>query len=103
MDIYRIQKRLIFSAVTENRQLLDQELCEQLFQLSAGTVSPVTESTSENLTQGVQFLTQIDEISEILTRALFLRIKIAAYLILRIFFRFGGNISEIRRGYPRAI
>ena len=59
--------------------------------------------SSENLTQGVQFLTQADKKSEILTRAFFLRIKISIYLVSRVYFRSGGNISEIRRGYSRAI
>jgi len=40
--------------------------------------------SSENLTQGVQFLTQADKKSEILTRAFFLRIKISIYRIMRV-------------------
>jgi hypothetical protein len=92
-------------ARAETAALLADEVFPDVPLLAAGLRAAIGHITgsSANLTQGVQFLTQVDRKSEILTRAFFLRIKILIYPISRVYFRFGGNISEIRRGYPRAI
>ncbi|EED32250.1 Type III restriction enzyme, res subunit family [gamma proteobacterium NOR5-3] len=49
LDSFQREEHLVFTAVTEDHQLLDQELCEQLFQLPAETGVQVPESSPDAL------------------------------------------------------
>lgn len=40
LDSFQEEEHLVFTAITDDKKLLDQELCEQLFQLSANTQAP---------------------------------------------------------------
>ena len=53
LDSFQREEHLVFTAITSDRQLLDHEHCEQLFQLSA-TLTDIDNSNTE----AIQYLSQ---------------------------------------------